>query len=258
MRFRPCIDIHNGKVKQIVGETLCDLTDSASENFVSDRDAAYFAGIYRGDSLFGGHVILLNPRGSAFYGEDKKQAFAALSAYPQGLQAGGGITAENAAEFLDAGASQVIVSSYVFSGGQIRYENLDRLVREIGKEHLVLDLSCRRTEDGYFIVTDRWQKITPLLLERALLDELSLSCSEFLIHAADAEGKCAGIEEPLARLLGSWAQIPITYAGGVASLADLDLLRSAGKNQLDVTVGSALDLFGGSLAYREVLARCDR
>ncbi len=257
MRFRPCIDIHNGKVKQIVGSSLRDRGETAEENFVSDKDAAFYAGIYREDGLEGEHVICLNPASSPYYGEDKKQAFNALLAFPGGLQAGGGITAENAAEFLSAGASHVIVSSYVFSGEEIRYENLSRLTREVGKEHLVLDLSCRKKGDGYYIATERWQNTSGIRLKKALFEELSSYCSEFLVHAADAEGKRAGIDKPLAELLAGCAVLPITYAGGIGSLKDLDLLREAGQNRLDVTVGSALDLFGGSLSYREVLAQCD-
>ncbi|MCC8045411.1 MAG: phosphoribosylformimino-5-aminoimidazole carboxamide ribotide isomerase [Clostridiales bacterium] len=256
MRFRPCIDIHNGKVKQIIGGSLRDEQDYARENFVSVKDADYFAEKYRRDGLTGGHVIMLNPSSSPFYAETRRQALLALAAYPNGLQVGGGITAENAASFLDAGASHVIVTSYVFRGGTIRYDNLESLVRAIGKEHLVLDLSCRKKDGAYYIVTDRWQNFTQVCLSEQILDELSSYCDEFLIHAADVEGKASGIEQDVVRLLGSWGKIPVTYAGGVGRLEDLLTLKKEGKDAVDVTVGSALDLFGGTLRYQDVLRIC--
>lgn len=257
MRFRPCIDIHNGKVKQIVGGSLRDSSDTAHENFVSEQDAAFYARFYRADGQKGGHVILLNPASSGYYLETKRQALAALAAYPGGLQLGGGVNETNAAEFLEAGASHVIATSYVFRDGEIDEVNLERLVREVGREHLVLDLSCRKKEDGYYIVTDRWQRFTKVRLEHGTLDALSGCCDEFLIHAADAEGKRAGIEEELAAMLGSWDGIPVTYAGGVGSYDDLLRLKALGRDRLDVTVGSALDLFGGTLEYRKVLKLCE-
>lgn len=254
MKFRPCIDIHNGSVKQIVGGSLTDEGDSAQENFVSVQDAAFFAKLYREYGLTGGHIILLNPVSSSYYEETKRQALAALAAYPGGLQVGGGITPENAAFFLKAGASHVIVTSYVFSEGRVQYDRLRMLVQEVGKERLVLDLSVRSREGRYYIVTDRWQKYTSVELNRQTLDELSGYCDEFLIHAVDVEGKSAGIEEPVAGLLGGWGKRPVTYAGGVHSFEDLDRLRELGKNRVDVTIGSALDLFGGRMAFRDVMA----
>ncbi len=253
MEFRPCIDIHNGKVKQIVGGTLKDAGSLAKENFVSGQDAAYYARLYQRQGIRGGHVILLNPAGSEYYEATKKQALGALNAYAGGLQAGGGITAENAEAFLNAGASHVIVTSYVFEGGKIHYENLEKLRRTVGKEHLVLDLSCRKRNGSYHIVTDRWQRFTEETVREELLEELSSYCDEFLVHAVDAEGKASGIEEELAGILGTWGKIPITYAGGVGSFSDLALLRKAGRNRLHVTIGSALDLFGGPMPYEEVL-----
>jgi len=258
MRFRPCIDIHNGKVKQIVGGSLQDRGDQAQENFVSQQDAGFYADFYRRDGLRGGHIILLNPQTSPYYEATRQQALAALAAWPGGMQLGGGINETNAADFLRAGASHVIVTSYVFRDGQISYANLDRLVRETGREHLVLDLSCRRREDGYYIVTDRWQKFTDVRLTHGLLDELSASCDEFLVHAADVEGRSAGVEQEVARLLGAWGRRPVTYAGGVGTYNDLETLRTLGRNCLDVTVGSALDLFGGPLSYRKVLELCEK
>ncbi len=258
MKFRPCIDIHNGSVKQIIGGSLKDAGDSAQENFVSGQDAAFYAGLYREKGISGGHIILLNPPSSPYYEETKRQAFSALSAYPQGMQVGGGITPENAAVFLDAGASHVIVTSYVFSEGRIRYDRLQALVKEIGKEKLVLDLSVRSRGGRYYIVTDRWQKYTSVELTRQVLDELSGFCDEFLVHAVDVEGKSAGIEEQVASLLGDWGKIPITYAGGVHSFADLDKLKKLGKGRVDVTIGSALDLFGGQMAFSDVLSYMER
>lgn len=257
MKFRPCIDIHNGKVKQIVGGSLRDEGDTAKENFVAEQDAGFYAAFYQKDGLKGGHIILLNPPSSSYYEETKKQALLALQTYPGGLQLGGGVNEKNAADFLDAGASHVIVTSYVFRDGQIHYNNLEKLVREIGREHLVLDLSCRRKEDGYYIVTDRWQKFTDIKIEEKTLNELSGYCDEFLIHAADVEGKAAGIESELAALLGQWNGIPMTYAGGVGSYDDLEQLRLLGRDHLDVTIGSALDLFGGSLSYAKILKLCE-
>ncbi len=259
MEFRPCIDIHDGKVKQIVGSTLCDRDDTGNgtglrENFVAGYDASYYAGLYAHDGLKGGHVILLNANDSPGYASTKEAALRALATYPGGLQAGGGITDENAAEFLSAGASHVIVTSYVFSNGNICYNHLDRLVSAIGREHVVLDLSCRRlpgTTD-YMIVTDRWQKFTDTKLSDRLLSDLSQWCDEFLVHAVDAEGKVNGIEEDVVRILAG-SPIPVTYAGGISSVADLAKICDLSDGHVNVTVGSALSLFGGALDYREVL-----
>lgn len=255
MEFRPCIDIHNGKVKQIVGSSLRDAGDVAAENFVSERSAADYAVLYRERGLRGGHVILLNAVDSAYYEATKAQALAALAAYPGGLQIGGGITAENAADFIAAGASHVIVTSYVFSDGRIRYDRLEQLTQAVGKAHVVLDLSCSRQPDGaYYVATDRWQKLTKERVCPQLLEQLAGYADEFLIHAVDVEGKAHGIERDLVEMLGSWDGIPVTYAGGVGSFDDLDELRSLGRDRVNVTIGSALDLFGGPLAFDEVCA----
>ena len=258
MEFRPCIDIHNGKVKQIVGGSLKDQGDQAKENFVAEQDAAFYAEFYKKDGIRGGHVILLNARDSAYYERTKVQAMKALGTYPGDLQIGGGICTENAEEFLRAGASHVIVTSYVFKDGNINYENLEKLKNEVGKDHLVLDLSCRKREDAYYIVTDRWQKFTSVRLTKAVLDELADHCSEFLIHAVDVEGKASGIEKSLAAMLGEWNQIPVTYAGGVGSYDDLLTLKELGQDHVNVTVGSALDLFGGQMEYSRVLELCEK
>ncbi|MBN7771825.1 phosphoribosylformimino-5-aminoimidazole carboxamide ribotide isomerase [Clostridium aminobutyricum] len=252
MEFRPCIDIHNGQVKQIVGGSLTDINNQASENFVSEQDAGFYAKLYKDQGIKGGHIILLNPDSSEYYEKTKEQALLALKAYPGGLQVGGGITADNAEEFLHAGATHVIVTSYVFKDGQIHYENLYKLVDKVGKEKIVLDLSCRRKGTDYYIVTDRWQKFTDVKLNHEILDELSRYCDEFLIHAVDVEGKASGIEKDLAELLGEWNGIPVTYAGGVGSFDDLADLKRLGQNKLNVTIGSALDIFGGPMNYEEV------
>lgn len=253
MEFRPCIDIHNGKVKQIVGGSLQDKDNQAEENFVSEQDAAFYAGFYQKSDLKGGHIILLNREGSEYYEATKKQALLALQTYPKGLQVGGGIHQANAEEYLLQGASQVIVTSYVFQDGRIHWEHLKALERQIGKEQLVLDLSCRKKDGDYYIVTDRWQKFTEVALTKTVLDEFASYCSEFLIHAVDVEGKAKGIERPLVELLGNWKGIPTTYAGGVGSFGDLQELKELGQGFLNVTIGSALDIFGGTIPYEEVL-----
>ena len=256
MNFRPCIDIHNGKVKQIVGSSLKDQGDVARENFVATRDAAFYANMYKALGLSGGHIILLNPVDSPFYEATKKQAIEALGATSGLLQVGGGITADNAAEFLEAGASHVIVTSYVFKNGKINFTNLKKLVKAVGKEHIVLDLSCKAQDNKYFIVTDRWQKMTDVDLSAETLDTLSEYCDEILVHAADVEGKQNGIEENVAAILGDWAKLPITYAGGVHSISDIKQLKRLGKNKIDVTVGSALEIFGGSLKIEDIVKAC--
>ena len=253
MEFRPCIDIHNGKVKQIVGSSLRDAGDQAEENFVAEQDGAFFARLYKNAGICGGHIILLNPEQSEYYGATREQALLALHEYPGGLQIGGGIHAGNAASFIKEGASHVIVTSYVFKDGRISFENLNQLVSAVGKEHLVLDLSCRFKEDGYYIVTDRWQKFTEEKVTTELLDRLAEYCDEFLVHAVDVEGKASGIEEELAGLLGRWNRIPVTYAGGVRNFEDLRKIRELGHGHLNVTIGSALDLFGGTMSYQKVL-----
>lgn len=253
MEFRPCIDIHNGKVKQIVGSSLRDIGNQAEENFVSEQDGAFYAKLYKDSGIKGGHVILLNAADSQFYEATKRQALSALHEYPGGLQVGGGITADNAAFFIREGASHVVVTSYVFRNGSVDYDRLNALVEAVGKEHLVLDLSCRKKDDIYYIVTDRWQRFTQEKVTLDTLDKLSEYCDEFLIHAVDVEGKSNGIELQLTQLLGQWGKIPVTYAGGVRSFEDLEKLYLLGQNHLNVTIGSALDLFGGSMKYREVI-----
>lgn len=253
MEFRPCIDIHNGKVKQIVGGTLKDQGDLAAENFVSEQDAPFYAKLYQSYGIRGGHIILLNGKDSPHYEATKLQALAALQVYPGGLQVGGGITAENAHEFLRAGASHVVVTSYVFRDGKVDYERLEKLVQAVGKEHLVLDLSCRKKDGAYYIVTDRWQKFTEERVTVELLDHLYQYADEFLIHAVDVEGKASGIERELVELLGSWNRIPVTYAGGIGSFQNLEELAEWGQHHLNYTIGSALDLFDGNMKFEDVL-----
>lgn len=294
MRIRPCIDIHNGKVKQIVGGSLRDekplpgkteeavesaaaesaaaedaqsrhfpelrkgaAEDALLENFVSEKDADYYAAIYRKEKLPGGHIILLNSvKEREQYEADRRQAFLALSAYPQGMQVGGGITPDSTGAFLEAGASHVIVTSYVFREGRLDEEHLREMIHAVGRKRLVLDLSCRKQEDGsYVVVTDRWQKLTSMVITPQTLDYLAGACDEFLIHAADVEGKRAGVEETLAGLLGDWqkkSDFPVTYAGGVHAAGDLQKIAELSSGRMDVTVGSALDLFGGTLSLREL------
>ena len=235
--FRPCIDLHEGKVKQIVGGTLSDA--GARTNFVSEKSAAWFAELYRRDGLFGGHVIQLGAG-------NEPQARAALAAFPGGLHLGGGVNAHNASDWLAAGASHVIVTSWVFREGRVDWARLDELVKAIGKDKLVLDLSCRKRGGKYFVVTDRWQKFTELEVNAATLEKFSAFCAEFLIHAVDVEGLCRGVDAELVEKLGRWSPIPMTYAGGASSLADLETVTRLGGGKVDLTIGSALDIFGGN------------
>ncbi len=266
--FRPCIDLHEGKVKQIVGGTLGDA--GLRTNFVSEKRAAWFAELYRRDGLAGGHVIMLGPG-------NELEARSALAAFPDGLHIGGGINSKNARDWLNAGASHVIVTSWVFREGRVDWTRLDELVKSIGKKRLVLDLSCRKKVPGsqsqvrscqsttgdcgletadsgleYFVVTDRWQKFTELAITPENLRKLAGYCAEFLIHAVDVEGLCRGIDRELVKRLGQWTPIPATYAGGANSLADLEKVAKLGQGKVDLTIGSALDIFGGSgVAYAD-------
>lgn len=251
MKFRPCIDIHDGAVKQIVGGSLRD--SGANENYVSTQDASFYANLYKSKGINGGHVILLNKAGTNEYELTKKQALLALNTFPGGLQVGGGINEDNAKEFLNQGASHVIVTSYVFRDGIIDYDRLDRLVVAIGKEKLVLDLSCRKSGDNYYIVTDRWQKFTDTVLSKETMQKLETYCDEYLIHAVDVEGKSAGPDENLINMLSSYNGIKITYAGGVHSFEDLKVIKEITGGSIDVTIGSALDLFGGDMKFEDVI-----
>ena len=246
--FRPCIDLHEGKVKQIVGGTLSGDAAQLRTNFVSERPAAWFAELYQRDGLKGGHVIMLGPG-------NETAALAALAAYPGGLHIGGGVNLDNARRWLDAGASHVIVTSWVFRDGQIDFDRLRQLIDAIGKPRLVLDLSCRRKDGEYWVVTDRWQKFTSCALNPENLKRLAEFCGEFLIHAADIEGLCGGIDLELVEKLAHWSPNPTTYAGGARTLGDLEEITRIGQGRIDLTIGSALDLFGGSgVRYADVVA----
>ena len=246
MKFRPCIDLHQGKVKQIIGGTLTDDNAHTQTNFESEHDSTYYAKLYRKDALRGGHVIMLGP-------DNNDAARKALAAYPGGLQVGGGINCDNAIKWLEAGAAQVILTSYIFDNGKFKQDRLDKIFNLVGRENLVLDLSCRLRDGKYYIVTDRWQKFTTCEVNAETLNKLADYCTEFLIHAVDVEGKQAGIDTALIRTMAESSPIPAVYAGGVRSLEDIELIRETGRNKIDFTVGSALDIFGGSLKYADVV-----
>ncbi len=247
MKYRPCIDLHNGRVKQIVGGSLRD-DGGAVENFVSDRNAVYFAEMYKRDGLTGGHIVMLGPG-------NEEEALKALKAYPGGMQIGGGITPDNANRFLDAGASHVIVTSYVFKNGIFNFDNLDKLIKKVGRERLVIDLSCRIKGDSYFVVTERWQNFTDFEITEENLKKLEKYCDEFLIHAVDVEGKMEGVDTRLVGILGDSVSHPATYAGGVKDCGDIARVFKAGKGKVDLTIGSALDIFGGKIPYSDVIKR---
>ncbi len=244
MKFRPCIDIHNGKVKQIVGASLND--DGAQENFSSELPSSYYANLYKENNLDGGHIIKLGPN-------NDEVAKLALSTYQNGMQIGGGITDKNAKEWITAGASHIIVTSFVFKDGEINFNNLNKLVDEVSSKKIVLDLSCKKNGEDYFVVTDRWQNFTNYVLNKENIKNLEKYCDEFLIHAADVEGKMGGVDEELIQKLADWCSIKVTYAGGVSSYNDIDTVYQCGKGKIDLTIGSALDIFGGKLDFNKVI-----
>jgi phosphoribosylformimino-5-aminoimidazole carboxamide ribotide isomerase len=237
--FRPCIDLHEGKVKQIVGGTLSDDPAGLRTNFVSARPGSWYADLYRRDALRGGHVIMLGPGNEAAARET-------LAAYPGGLQVGGGINPGNARGYLDAGASQVIVTSWVFPDGKLDWDRLQELTTTVGKDRLVVDLSCRVRDGQYWVVTDRWQNFTELVLGREALQRLGNFCAEFLVHAVDVEGLCLGVDLELVGKLTDWSPLQATYAGGARSLSDLEAVTRVSQDRVDLTIGSALDIFGGT------------
>ncbi|MDA8138109.1 MAG: phosphoribosylformimino-5-aminoimidazole carboxamide ribotide isomerase [Desulfobacteraceae bacterium] len=249
MRFRPCIDLHHGKVKQIVGGTLSDAGEQNLQiNFEAQQPAQWFARLYQRDGLTGGHIIQLGAG-------NQQAAEEALAAWPGGMQLGGGVSLDNAADWLAAGAAAVIVTSWVFHDGTLDEARLKQLSQRIGPQRLVIDLSCRRRGNDYFIVTNRWQTFTQEPITPQLLDRLSAFCCEYLIHAVDVEGKCQGIETELVSRLGKWAGLPMTYAGGIRSQEDIDTIQRLGRDNIDFTVGSALDIFGGRALRYETLAK---
>jgi len=244
--FRPCIDLHQGQVKQIVGGSLTDSGDELRTNFASDRPSSYYAELYRKDSLKGGHIIKLGP------GNDQA-AREALRVYPWGMQIGGGITLDNAESWLDAGASHVILTSWLFDErGNFLEDRAQKLASRVGSERIVIDLSCRKADSGWVVAMKQWQMCTNLIVSADSLSYLSQYCAEFLVHAADVEGKCEGIDSDLVIFLGEHSNIPVTYAGGVSAFDDLSAVDNLSRGRVDLTIGSALDLFGGTLvSYRE-------
>ena len=236
--FRPCIDLHEGKVKQIVGGTLSHDPATLRTNFVSEQSARWYAELYQSDGLKGGHLIMLGLG-------NEGAAREALAAYPGGLQIGGGINLDNTRDWLEAGASHVIVTSWVFRNGQLDFDRVRALVAAIGQERLVFDLSCRRRDDDYWVVTDRWQKFSEFKIDPSGLSRLAAFCAEFLVHAADVEGLCGGVDLELVDKLAQWSPIPATYAGGARSMIDLEEVSRVSKGRIDLTIGSALDIFGG-------------
>lgn len=268
MKFRPCIDIHQGKVKQIVGSSLqddvknknADDVKSLITNFETEKSSEEFAVLYKTHNLKGGHVIILDPGRSN--GKSEAAALASVAAFPGGLHVGGGITTENALQYIQAGASHVIISGFMFdvkpdgSVATLSIEKLSQLVETVGKEKIVLDLSCRRAKGGngaYVVVTNRWQTFTDLEINDKTLNFLAQYCSEFLVHGVDVEGMKMGIEEDLVEILGKKSPIPVTYAGGARSISDLERVNTLGNGKVDLTVGSALDIFGGDLKFSDVL-----
>ncbi|KAG7562912.1 hypothetical protein FFLO_01602 [Filobasidium floriforme] len=247
-QFRPCIDLHGGLVKQIVGGTLGTDDSKLKTNFVATKPPKHFAELYREHDLRGGHVIKLGS------GNDEA-AREALAAWPNGLQVGGGITESNAEEWLKAGAEKVIVTSYLFPSAKFSLDRLKALEKEIGKEKLVVDVSCRRRDDKWIVAMNKWQDLTDMEVNKESLDLLSQYCSELLIHAADVEGLCQGIDEELVTRLGEWVTIPCTYAGGAKSISDLELVDRLSQGKVGLTYGSALDLFGGTaVKFDELVA----
>ena len=245
-QFRPCIDLHEGRVKQIVGGSLSD--EGADENFVTDLPSKHFASMFANDNLTDGHVIMLGPGNT-------DAAREALAAWPGGLQVGGGINQDNAAEWIDAGASHVIVTSWLFDAkGNFIEDRAIKLAQEITPERMVVDLSCRRYYGSWTVAMNRWQTLTDLSVTPETLDRLAKYCDQFLVHAADVEGKCGGIDGELVKMLGDWRGKQITYAGGVGSMADMERVQTLSAGHVDVTVGSALDIFGGTaIAYQDLV-----
>jgi phosphoribosylformimino-5-aminoimidazole carboxamide ribotide isomerase len=253
-RFRGCIDIHSGQVKQIVGGTLNKddtTTDSSlSTNFVSTLPSSHYAQLYNDNNVTGTHVIKLgsNP-------ENDKTALEAIKSWPGGLQIGGGINDTNALYWIEQGASHVIVTSWLFPNNEFSMERLLKLEQLVGKAKIVIDLSCRKrvTDSGikWMVATNKWQTITDFELSRDNFQLLGEHCDEFLVHAADVEGLCQGIDEELVVKLSEWCDSPITYAGGAKNIDDLKRVQELSNGKVDLTYGSALDIFGGKLVKFE-------
>ncbi|KAJ3082945.1 Enzyme that catalyzes the fourth step in the histidine pathway [Rhizoclosmatium hyalinum] len=245
--FRPCIDLHNGQVKQIVGASLKDDPTSAQTdekvlrtNFVSSYPSSHYASLYKKHNLTGAHVIKLGP------GNDQA-ALEALAAWPNGLQVGGGISVDNAEYWLNEGkAGKIIVTSWLFPQARFSEERLKQLVEKVGKERIVVDISCKVKDGEWVVAMDKWQTLTDMKVNAESIRMLESYCSEFLVHAADVEGLCKGIDSELVKKLGEWCTIPVTYAGGGHALSDLQLVHDLSNGKVDLTFGSALDIFGGS------------
>lgn len=249
MQFRPCIDIHNGQVKQIVGSTLADGL-VIQENFIAEKDASYFANVYKQDGLFGGHIIMLDQTEKT-----KGQAIKALNIFPKGLQIGGGITPDNALNLINTGASKVIITSYIFYKGNINIKRLEKISNIVGKDRLVLDLSCKKKDGDYYVVMNKWNTFTNFKIDQKGFDLLAKYCAEFLVHGVDKEGKREGVDEKLLEILGKVKTKPITYAGGVKNLKDVEKIKKLGKYKINFTIGSALDLFGGNIKYKDIIKK---
>ncbi|KAL8805481.1 MAG: hypothetical protein Q9182_001936 [Xanthomendoza sp. 2 TL-2023] len=240
-KFRPCIDLHSGQVKQIVGGTLSDSSSELKTNHISTLPASHFGSLYKKHELHGAHVIMLGP-------SNEVAAQEALGAWPGNLQLGGGITAGNAREWIERGAEKVIVTSYLFPRAQFSLDHLEAVLAALSKDagKLVIDLSCRRTGGKWMVAMNKWQTLTNMEVNQESIRLLEPYCSEFLIHAADNEGLQSGIDEELIIKLGDWCTKPVTYAGGARYLEDLDLVKKLSRGKVDLTIGSALDVFGGS------------
>ncbi|WVO21879.1 phosphoribosylformimino-5-aminoimidazole carboxamide ribotide isomerase [Cryptococcus decagattii] len=253
-QFRPCIDLHQGVVKQIVGGTL-DLTSQSSagptENFVATHPPSYFADLYKTNNLIGGHIIKLGP------GNDEA-AKEAVSTWRDGMQVGGGITEANAQEWLNNGATKVIVTSYLFPNGKFDEDRLKRLADQVGKDKLVVDISCRKRASGWVVAMNGWKTLTDMAVTQESIQLVEQYCSELLIHAADVEGLCQGIDEELVTRLGEWVSIPCTYAGGAKDISDLALVNRLSNGKVDLTFGSSLDIFGGKGVKFTDLVKVDK
>jgi phosphoribosylformimino-5-aminoimidazole carboxamide ribotide isomerase len=243
-KFRPCIDLHNGKVKQIVGSSLSQNESELKENFVSQKPAEWYAELYKKDGLKGGHIIMLGAG-------NEDAALRALKAYPGGMQIGGGISTENALKYIEAKAAAIIITSCIFPNGKFSLEKLKAISSEVGREKLVVDLSCYRISNNWTVAINRWQTITDFCITPENLKMISEYCFEFLIHAAGVEGKQQGMDLELIKFLGEHSPIPATYAGGANSLKDFEICNTLSKGKVDLTIGSALDIFGGNVPYEE-------
>ncbi len=247
MNFRPCIDVFKGKVVQLIGTSLFGGEEKTIvKHFESEYSPAYYAELFKQDNLKGGHILSL---GSG----NNDVVIEALKAFNGGMKYGGSVTPENAHVYLDAGATHVIVNSYVFDNGEINLPNLKSLVKSIGKDKLVLDMSCRKKNGDYYIVTNLWEKFTNVILDQKSLQDISKYCDEIIVHGVDSEGRKQGLESDLVRILAQHTPIKTVYAGGISSIADLTMIKALGNEKIDPCIGTALSIYGGNLSYYEVL-----